>query len=129
MSYDAHAKLTADEEGLISLGFNGRNFAEYAARNLLHGVSTGQLWDIHWACLLSAFAREDADAIRVRINDLKYWKPNQKPTARVTKFVPGQHFHALNEKFLKLDDAIAHVRNNGYEYGGFEEQQAFPEGG
>jgi hypothetical protein len=60
------------------------------------------------------------------LNDWNGQAPD-RPGVRVSKFVPGEHFHVLNEKFLSLDDAIKHLKSKGYEYDGLDEKFVYPE--
>lgn len=111
--------LEDDAEGLIALGLLGGRFAQYAASHLLSG---------HWAevrywMLVSCFARQDAKTVRIYLTD---WKvQDRRPKAKVSKFVPGQHYHVLNVKFDTLDEAMEHLRRKGYEYGGLSETHVY----
>lgn len=45
----------------------------------------------------------------------------------VTKYVPGDHFHAVNERFDTLNDAVRYIREQGYTFGRFDEVHIYKE--
>lgn len=58
------------------------------------------------------------------------WKAqDRQPTAKVHKFVPGDHYHALGKKFDDLEDAKNHLSRSGYRFAGIEEKFVYAEQG
>lgn len=113
----------------MALGIGeGLPFSAHAAWALLEGLPehprcsrSAQYW-----MLRSAMAREDTDTCRMYVND--WSRPPGRPSVTVSKFIPGQHYHCLDVKFDTLDEAIRHLRQMGYEYGGVYEHRIFRDG-
>lgn len=113
------------DDGLVALGCLGADFADHAARKLLSANDC--YGECHYWMLRSAFARQDKEAVRKFLGD---WKSrNRKPVAEVFKFVPGEHYHVLSRKFDTLDDAMNHLRDRGYRYGGLFEKHVYAKEG
>ena len=128
-TYDPEAKLDEYKEGCIALSRNGGRFLSYAASELTSGLPHDPRcgWEVRYWLVYSALNRGDVRAARVFVND---WSNHRsRPGARVTKWVPGDHFHTLGERFNTLDEAINHLRNRGYEYDGFSETHAYRQEG
>lgn len=128
MDYNPRAKLDNYKEGWLVLGITeGGAFASRAASELLRGIPSNPLCghDTMWYMLRSAMAREDYEACRIYVND--WSRRRSPPSERVSKFIPGQHYHCLGEKFDTLDLAIRHLKLNGYAYGGLKEVHVYRE--
>lgn len=52
-----------------------------------------------------------------------------KPKRCISKWIPGNHYYALSEKFNSLEDAINHLKINGFEYDGLQERFQYRENG
>lgn len=54
--------------------------------------------------------------------NIEYWNyeraRSQRPKLSVSKWVPGDHFYVLDEKFRSLEDAIKHLEFKGYVFDG-----------
>lgn len=113
------------DDGLVALGMLGSNFAEHATGKLLAANSCYK--EAHYYMLLSAFARKDAKAVRRFLRD---WSGRSKqPRIAVSKFIPGDHYHVLDEKFDTLEAATAHLQKHGYVYGGLHEKHVYVKDG
>lgn len=114
-------------DSLIGLGMHGGPFVKFAAHKIAgecdySGVDIGMRADM----LRSAFARHDRRAVVRMVKD--WTTPRGRRTASVTKWVPGDHFYALDEKFDSLEAARSHLRKNGYEYEGLTETRMYHDG-
>ncbi len=109
--------LDEESEGLIALGFLGSPFNSYAAGRLL---SRNSCWsECRYWMLVSALNRHDRVTARIYLHD---WPAqDRKPKAKVSKFVPGDHWHVLGTKFDTLQEAIGYLQSRGYVYAGFSE--------
>lgn len=108
-------------EGLVHLGVLGDLFAEYAASRLLseYGIYS----NVYFWMLVSAFNRGDKEAVRRFLTD---WKEMaRKPSAVVSKFVPGDHYHVLDTKFDTLEEAMEYLHRRGHNYGGLKETHVY----
>ena len=56
-------------------------------------------------------ANGDEEAASKLLDD--WMRSNGKLSAKVSRYVPGLHFHALNEKFPTYEAAAAHIRLHG----------------
>lgn len=128
MMYDPRAKLSKENEGWLALGINeGGSFAAHAASELVRDLPHDEFCpcEIKYYILRSAMAREDFEACRIHIND---WSQRRsRPSAMVSKFIPGEHYHVLGEKFDTLDEAQQYLRSRGYVYGGLTEKHVYRE--
>lgn len=122
-SEQARARLPDESESLLALALLGQEFRAYAVRHLLslHHCSSGARYEM----LVSALTRHDLESARIFLND---WT-SRLPTALVYKWVPGDHFYALTQKFDTLSEAIHYLREAGYAYGGIRERHVYPHGG
>lgn len=102
----------------ISLAKCGVNFHGYAAREILNCIRlkrelsrNGTLCDI----LRSAMGRHDWKGVLQFALD---WSdPYSLPTASITKFQPGDHYHVLDRKFDTWSEANAYLEKQGYRRG------------
>jgi hypothetical protein len=117
--------LDDDSESLLALGMMGGNFRSHAVGGLLsiHGCWTEiQSWMLH-----SALARQDKRTARIYLQD---WKSqDRRPTARVSKFIPGEHYHVLDTKFDSFGEAQRYLFARGYTYGGLQESHVYANAG
>lgn len=105
-----------DRDSLIALAMNGGRFLGYSVRLLLDLYQCYS--ETHYWMLYSALNRQDKRTARIYLGD---WSGRRERTARVSKFVPGDHYHALGEKFGTLAEAIQHLETCGYRFGGLHE--------
>jgi len=122
------AKLDDIREGMIVLARQGAPFIQYAAREIVRGISSHLSWELMYNMVLSALAREDERAVRIYVND---WSATacKKPQRSIFKWIPGDHFYALEDKFDTLDEAKQHLKRHGYECGPVVEQHVYAQGG
>jgi hypothetical protein len=121
-SEEARRTLDDHKEAWLSLGSrHGGVFAEKAVGELLRGVPWAEA---HWWLLRSAMARGDKEACRMFVND---WsgRTTARPPRAVWKFVPGDHYYALDQKFDSLTEARRHLERHGFSYGGLQEKHAY----
>jgi len=109
--------LDEESESLISLSRLGYDFRQYAVSNLLTIHSCYS--ECRYWMLMSALARQDARAARIYLQDWKY--QDKLPKAKISKFIPGEHYYVLNNKFNSLEEAKNYLHEQGYIYAGFEE--------
>ncbi len=93
--------LDDESESFIALSMNGQNFRGYAVSNLL------RIWGCYTPMrsqlLISCLTRQDKRAARIFLQD---WRNEDRmPKIKITKFIPGEHFHVLNTKFDSLGEA------------------------
>ncbi len=60
----------------------------------------------------AALARQDEQAAEMHFRD--WQETSHVPTTRISRFVPGSHFHVLGEKFNSFDEARQHAESRGY---------------
>lgn len=126
--YDHEAKLDDWGESMIALARNGYQFAEYAAFQLLRETSRSDVdWEVRYWMIRSALGRQDARTVRIYVNDWKHAR--HRPSAPVSKWIPGDHYYVLNEKFDTLDEARDHLCNRGYRYEGLIEKHVYTRDG
>jgi hypothetical protein len=107
-----------ERDSLIALAKNGYEFREFAANKLLGLYSC---WgECRYWMLMSAFARQDERAVRRFLDD--WVAMDRRPKAQVSKFIPGEHYYALSEKFDTFEEAKNHLSNRGYTYAGLLEK-------
>ena len=102
----------------IGLAKWGGQFHGYAARNLLscirlkrNLVDNGALYYV----LKSAMARQDWKGCLQFALD---WSdPSSLPTADISRFQPGDHYHVLDTKFNTWIEALEYLEKNGYRRG------------
>lgn len=131
MRYDPLGKLSPVLEGWLALGINhGGAFASAAAHQLIAELphDDGCRWETRVGLLLSAMARGDFAGCRRFVNDWRYYRPDRRPAAVVAKWIPGDHYHALNERFDTLEEAVAHLERNGYRFDGLRERFVYKDG-
>lgn len=92
-------------------------------RERLVEKSTGPLTEIQSMILDSCLARGDIEQAEKDIAD---WNTQRVAASRrteyVSKWVPGDHYYALDQKFDTLAKAKAHLKRRGYAYGGLRER-------
>lgn len=89
----------------------------------LYGV-TG-LSEVRYWMIYSAVSRGDYRAAREYLADAQ----GARPEARVYRWVPGDHYHALDGRFDTYDEARRHLESKGYRCLGLEERHVYPRGG
>lgn len=117
--------LDDESESLLALGMMAGNFRSYAVGSLLshHGCWTEiRSWMLH-----SALARQDKRTARIYLQD---WKAqDRRPKVKVSKFIPGEHYHVLDTKFDSLSEAQQYLFGRGYTYGGLNEVHVYAKDG
>lgn len=110
----------------MSLSKSGPVFASYAAQELLQaiGLRNGLNHDVCYYMLRSAIVRQD---IRNVSNYLQDWGGRYR-TCAITKFSPGKHWYALNERFNSHAEAVEYASSKGYKVSGVKEKR-FPHAG
>lgn len=86
--------------------------------------ATRKNWECCYWCLISRLHCQDEMGFRKHLNYWWDWDRESYRTVRVadvTKFIPGEHYHTLNEKFNTLGEAKRHLMHEGYEFGTFKE--------
>jgi hypothetical protein len=126
---DPRRRLNDYQESMISLARNGPDFHGYAAREILRGNSSHLDLSLRVDLIRSALNRHDEDAVRVFVNDWADMGIRGPKSAMVSRWVPGDHFYALDEKFESLYEAIQHLKNNGYKYSGITERHVYKHDG
>lgn len=130
MHYDPRQKLDGYKESLLALECSEAIFLDYAASGLISGIRTGDTsWEIFYWLVRSALARKDKESVRIKINDWTYGSAHLRQLMQVSKFVPGEHYHCLDAKFDTLDEAIGHLKRNGFAYGGLIERHVYAKEG
>lgn len=108
-SYDPRALLDQHKEVWMSLGINlGEPFRSHAASELLRGLKYSETY--FWM-LVSAMSRGDREACRKFVNDWGGCK--QREVVNISKFIPGEHYHALGIQFNSIEAAEKHIRSQG----------------
>ncbi len=126
MKYDPRARLDQWGEDLLHLGLNGGNFAGYAASKLASSCEYYRNWECKYWILRSCFSRGDIEKARIMVNDWSHKQPKTgKPSANVSTFIPGDHYHVLGTKFDTLEQAISHLESKGYVYAGLIEKHVY----
>ena len=114
-------QLHPDTDDLIAVAMNGYSFAQYAASRLTslhHCYSEVRFW-----MLMSCFARKDKSTPRMYLID--WMSQDMMPKACVSRFVPGNHFHALDCKFNTECEARDYLRSRGYDCTGLIEKHVY----
>jgi hypothetical protein len=84
-------------------------------------VQDTPLTEVQRYIILSCLARGDeTEAMELLID----WMPNRYRC--IYKWIPGNHYYALNEKFNTLQEAKDHLRNFGYQFKCLIEQRIYP---
>lgn len=114
-------------EELLAVSLNGSAFRSYSARNILFEIRLKPelKWDVCFYLLISAMARYDIEACRKFVYD---WSGGAQPTALISRFIPGSHWHVLDTKFSSFDAARRHLEKQGYRYAGTRTVHARKEG-
>ena len=84
-------------------------------------VAVGCWGSVRFDLLRSAMCRRDVEAVRIFLHDWLYL--DARPGQCAYKYVPGEHFYALNTKFNTLNEAISHLTARGYRYAGLHEER------
>ena len=117
---EVHVHITDEEDQLIALGCGGGQFPRHAAGKLLRELG---LWsEVRYWMLVSALSRQDAKCAKMYLIDWNTQDKDHRPSAVVSKFIPGEHYHVLGTKFNSLLEAKAHLNRKGYKFGGVEEK-------
>lgn len=126
--YDPYAKLDGYKEGMIALSQEGGRFLSYAAGELVSGLPYNPKMDytVRYWMVFSALNRGDSRTARMYVND--WSQARTRPAAKVHKWNPGRHYHALSERFDTLQEAKDYLSTKGYVFDGFEERRVFPDG-
>lgn len=81
--------------------------------------STGPLTEVQGYIIDSCIARGDLEQARKNIG---YWNDERarvpRPKRGISKWIPGDHFYALGEKFRTLELAIEHLESEGFAFDG-----------
>lgn len=119
------AKLDDEKEWWIPLAGLGEPFISRVASALISGLPLDALvgWETRYWMVYSALARGDANTARMYVND--WSRPRLRPSEVVSRFVPGDHYHAMGERFETLDEAIRHLRLKGRTYAGLKEVHVY----
>lgn len=127
--YDPRARLDDEKESWLAVCIYGGPFIARAAAEITRGLpyNPAVSFEIRYYLVYSALCRGDLNAARVFVND--WSKYRGKPTAVVHKWIPGDHYHALNQQFDTLDAAKAYIERSGYKYGGYEERHVYQRDG
>lgn len=106
-------------------------FERYMERQRIVDGSTDTLTEIQGMILTSCLARGDTDGAKRHIQDWNAKRARGKSAGiDISKWTPGEHFYALDKKFLKLDDAISYLRERGKRFSGHvQERFAYRENG
>lgn len=84
------------------------------------------LTDVQFWIIIAALRDEDEPRALMFLNDWR--KIRRRPTVEIGRFIPGQHFYVLGEKFWSYADAEAHAKKNGYDVSRLNEVRTFKEG-
>lgn len=114
----AHETIIDEVKSWIGLAMVDPRLHEYAAREILNCiqvrhelVSNGALFWIMVSCLRRC---DKKGALQFAID----WSdPYSLPTADITKFQPGDHYHVLDCKFDTWSEAEAYLKKCGYRRG------------
>lgn len=103
------------------------NVELWMAKSKVLENSNGPLSEVQGYIIDSCLARGDFDKAHQLIKD---WNSRStRPVNYVSKWIPGNHFYALNAKFDAIEDAISHLEAAGYRYGGLRERFQYRENG
>lgn len=83
--------------------------------------------EVRYWLVYSALARGDTDAARGFVQD--WSKYRARPSEFVSKFNPGDHYHAMDRKFDTLNEAIEYLRRIGRAYAGLKEVHVYAKEG
>lgn len=110
---------------LVAVAQHGCQFREYAAGMLL--AHAGCYGPARREILVSCMARgyHEWPAVAQFLRD--WCAQDRRPSREVTKFVPGDHYYALDQKFNSLSSAIDHLQASGYRYSGLREKHVYTE--
>ena len=114
-----------EKEWWIPLAHNGEPFISRVAYELTRGLPYDPFvgWETRYWMVYAALARQDYDCARQYVHD--WSRPKLRPSEVVSKFVPGDHYHTLGDKFDTLDEAIQHLKRNGRAYAGLKEVHVY----
>lgn len=114
------ADIYTKARSFIALAMEGSPFRSYACREIMDllRLRKGLSWECCYWCLVSAAAREDRETMAMYVRD--WIDPSQRPSYRVKKFQPGEHWHTLGKKFDNFYDATQYAEGLGYVYAGQE---------
>jgi len=108
----------------------GQHWVErYLERQRFVDKSDGPLTECQGYLLTSAFARGDRETAWKFIADWNAERDRLRPKRSVSKWIPGIHFYAVDEKFDTLEEAIEHLQSKGYAYDGLRERHQYRENG
>jgi hypothetical protein len=68
--------------------------------------------EIQYYMVVSALARDDRRSAEIYVRD--YLAESKKPTVKISKYSPGEHFYVFREKFNSHAEAVAHAEARGY---------------
>lgn len=102
----------------IDLAKCGARFHEHAARQMLSCIRLKRNLVVNGSLvyvLASCFGRNDwKGAFQFAID----WSdPYSLPTADISRFQPGEHYHVLDTKFDTWIEALNYLEKNGYRRG------------
>ena len=117
------SRLDDYRESMIFIARNGYPFNEYAAREIVSGINSFLSYGLMVNLVLSALRRQDANAVRVFVND--WSNSTRRPHRPVFKWIPGDHFYALEEKFDTLEEAKNYLNVHGYDFESLVERHVY----
>jgi hypothetical protein len=68
--------------------------------------------EVQYYMVCSALARGDRRSAEIYVSD--YLAMSKKPTVKISKFSPGEHFYVFREKFDSYEEARKHAEGRGY---------------
>lgn len=99
----------------------------HIAKSRIVSESNAPLSEVQSYIIDSCLNRGDEAAAKVFIND---WNQSRsRPIRDVSKWIPGEHFYALDKKFSSLDEAIGYLGENGFSFGTLRERFQYRESG
>lgn len=87
-------------------------------KNVILRRSTGYLTEVQSAIIDSCLARGDREKAEQLIQDWNNERDGKRPTADISKWLPGDHYYALDKKFRTLGDAESYLQSRGYRFSG-----------
>ena len=84
-----------------------------------------RLSEVQRCMVESALARGDEERALKHLQDM----PSSKPRCRVSKFIPGEHYHVLDRKFDTYTAALGYAEQRGYVVDGLYEQHVYTRDG
>lgn len=103
------------------------NVERWLQKSRILEASVRPLTEIQGYMIDSCLNRGDIEGAKRFIQD---WNATKvKPKRDVSKWTPGDHYYALDQKFVTLEAAIEHLKAKGYEFGELRERFQYRENG